>query len=59
MSETTLVLLITAGIIVAMFAWVPLLHYVCPPCARSMSRLRRRRSASIHEDTPDRGVEAA
>ena len=42
MSEDILATVITVGIIGAMFAWVPLLKIVCPPCISYLERRRRR-----------------
>jgi cytochrome c oxidase assembly protein Cox11 len=58
MSETTLVLLITAAIILAMFAWVPLLHFFCPPCGRYLNRLRRRQVQGAEDEPQGSNVEA-
>lgn len=50
MSETMLVVLITAAILAGMFAWVPLLNLVCPPCGRALLRMRQTRvTASVDE----------
>ena len=59
MSETTLVLVLTAAIIVAMFAWVPLLHLVCPPCGRSLNRVLRRRRETVPENGAETHAETA
>lgn len=42
MSEDLLASVITLFIIAAMFAWVPLLKLVCPPCSRFLKSRRRR-----------------
>ncbi len=42
MSENLLATAITLAIIGAMFAWVPLLQFVCPPCSRYLESRRRR-----------------
>ena len=41
MSEDLLATVITLVIIAAMFAWVPLLKIVCPPCSRFLQSRRR------------------
>jgi hypothetical protein len=42
MSENLLATILTVVILVAIFAWVPLLNAVCPPCSRFLQRRRRR-----------------
>ncbi len=42
MSEDLLATLITLSILAAMFAWVPLLKLLCPPCSRFLESRRRR-----------------
>ncbi len=42
MSEDLLATAITLILIGAMFAWVPLLQIVCPPCSRFLQSRRRR-----------------
>jgi len=42
MSEDLLATAITLILIGAMFAWVPLLQIVCPPCIRFLQSRRRR-----------------
>lgn len=44
MSEQTLSLIIAVAIIALMFAWVPFLNFVCPPCGRALERLRLRKA---------------
>ena len=44
MSEQTLSLIIAVAIIALMFAWVPFLKLVCPPCGRALEGLRRRKA---------------
>lgn len=41
MSEDLLATVITLAIIAAMFAWVPLLKFICPPCSRFLESRRR------------------
>ncbi len=41
MSEETLCVVITALVIALMFAWVPVLEFVCPRCSRVLERLRQ------------------
>lgn len=43
MSETVIATLVIIVILAAMFAWVPLLHLVCPPCIHFLESRRRRR----------------
>ena len=38
MSDTTIALIITVAIIALLFAWVPVLNLICPPCARFLKR---------------------
>jgi hypothetical protein len=45
MSEQTLCIFITVLVIALMFAWVPILEFICPPCGRAIERLRRKRSS--------------
>ncbi len=42
MSQDLLATVITLVILAAMFAWVPLLKLVCPPCSRFLESRRRR-----------------
>lgn len=44
MSEQTLSLIVAVAIIALMFAWVPFLNFVCPPCGRALERLRQRKA---------------
>ncbi len=48
MSEAILAIIVTAAIVALMFAWVPILNIVCPPCGRALARYRHRSTA---EDT--------
>lgn len=41
MSDYLLATVISFAIIAAMFAWVPLLKLVCPPCSRFFKSRRR------------------
>jgi cytochrome c oxidase assembly protein Cox11 len=45
MSEQTLCIFITVLVIALMFAWVPILEFICPPCGRAIERLWRKRSS--------------
>ncbi len=38
MSEDMLCLVFTFLILGLMFAWVPLLNFICPPCGRALER---------------------
>lgn len=42
MSEDLLATVITVVLLAAMFAWVPILQAICPPCSRFFERRRRR-----------------
>lgn len=46
MSEDTLAIVITAAIVALMFAWVPILNFICPPCGRALTRFRQQRSSA-------------
>jgi len=45
MSEEILSVVITALVIALMFAWVPVLEFVCPRCSRAVERFRDRHAA--------------
>jgi hypothetical protein len=47
MSDQVLAILITAAIVALLFAWVPILNFICPPCGRALARYRHK---SIAED---------
>ena len=42
MSDAVLALLLTLVVLALLFAWVPMLDRVCPPCGRLVRSLRRR-----------------
>ena len=42
MSEDLFATAVTLAILVAMFAWVPILKLVCPPCSSFLESRRRR-----------------
>jgi hypothetical protein len=43
MSEKTVCVCITFLVIALMFAWVPVLEFVCPRCSRALERLRSKK----------------
>jgi hypothetical protein len=45
MSDEAIALIITIAIIALLFAWVPLLNWVCPPCGRFLERCRYQKEA--------------
>ncbi len=55
MTEDLLATLITLALIGLMFAWVPVLKLVCPPCSRFLQSRRRilpvGRRTSLSADT--------
>jgi hypothetical protein len=40
MSDAIVALIVPLGAVAIIFAWVPLLNLICPPCARSLERRR-------------------
>lgn len=52
MSEDLLATVITLAIITAMFAWVPLLKLICPPCSRFLESRRRRLPIARRTSSP-------
>jgi hypothetical protein len=44
MSESLFAGLFTVVILAILFAWVPMMDRVCPPCGRALKRLKRRES---------------
>jgi hypothetical protein len=45
MSEEIIALIITVAIIALLFAWAPLLNFICPPCGRFLAQRRMEREA--------------
>jgi hypothetical protein len=40
MSNEIIALIITVAIIALLFAWAPLLNFICPPCGRFIAQRR-------------------
>lgn len=45
MSDTIVALIFPLAAVAIIFAWVPLLNFICPPCARSLERRRLQTNA--------------
>jgi hypothetical protein len=54
MSEDLIALLITTIVIGLALAWVPVLSFLCPPCARALDRMRTRRAVEPLKAAPIR-----
>jgi len=52
MSNDVAAIVITAAIFAVLFAWVPLLSLICPPCGRLLERLRTQRSSPKENSFP-------
>jgi hypothetical protein len=46
MSDEVIAAVITIAVIALLFAWVPFLNLVCPPCARLLERRRLQKNAT-------------
>ena len=55
MSDEFIALAITIAIIVLIFAWVPFLNVICPPCARFLERRLLQKSADKKAAKPKIG----
>jgi hypothetical protein len=52
MSESLFAALVTALILVVLFAWVPALELICPPCGRALKRFKRRERETLPTALP-------
>jgi hypothetical protein len=46
MSDEIIALIITVVIIAFLFAWAPLLNFICPPCGRFLAQRRMEKQTS-------------
>ncbi|WP_353066086.1 hypothetical protein RBB77_07395 [Tunturibacter psychrotolerans] len=49
MSDEIIALIITVAIIALLFAWVPLLNFICPPCGRFFAQRRMEKQTSENQ----------
>jgi hypothetical protein len=54
MSDKFIALMITIAILALIFAWVPFLSLVCPPCTRLLERRRQKNADKKVEDAARR-----
>ena len=52
MSDDTVHVLVTVGIITVMFSWVPFLNVLCPPGWRSAVKVKEKKDEMRRRETP-------
>jgi cytochrome c oxidase assembly protein Cox11 len=59
MSDETIALIITVAIIALLFAWAPLLNFICPPCGRFLAQRRKEKQTMASQTIKKRASVAA
>jgi hypothetical protein len=58
MSDELIAFIVTVVIIALLFAWAPLLNFICPPCGRFLAQ-RRSAKQTVEKHTVTKGSSAA